>query len=49
MLSQEQKLNKKLDFLGGVVVSDDNFRLYIIEGIAESGIQRLYILIKNDP
>ena len=30
-------------------INDDNFRLYIIEGIAESGLQRLYILIKNDP
>ncbi len=41
LLTEEEKNNREFDFLSGVEILDDTFRLFIIEGLSEGAIKRL--------
>lgn len=40
-LSESEKANKNLDFIGGFEIMDDEFRLFVLEGIKSSGMKQL--------
>ncbi len=41
VLSQSERENKNLDFIGGLEIMDDDFRIFIFEGISKKGIKAL--------
>lgn len=40
-LTEEEKSNKSLDYIGGVEFMDKNFRLFILEGVNHLGMKKL--------
>lgn len=40
-LTEEEKADKKFDFLGGLEIIDNDFRLFIIEGLGAGSMKRL--------
>lgn len=40
-LSQEERKNKFLDFIGGFEIMDSEFRIFFLEGISHLGIREL--------
>lgn len=41
-LSKEQRTNKKLDIITGFQVLDGQYHLFVLEGLAEKGVRRLW-------
>ena len=44
-LTLEERKSKTLDFVGGVEVIDKHFRMFLLEGLGDSGMQRLEAII----
>lgn len=40
-LSEAERANKNLDFIGGFEIMDDEFRIFVLEGIGKSGMKEL--------
>jgi hypothetical protein len=41
VLSNQERNNKQLDFIGGFEIMDNEFRVFILEGISHLGIKEL--------
>lgn len=41
-LSQEEKNNRKLDYISGFEIIDNEFRMFVLEGLSEKGIKRFF-------
>ena len=41
VLSAAEKKNKQLDFIGGFEIMDNDFRIFVLEGIGHLGMKQL--------
>ena len=41
VLSSSERSNKTLDFIGGFEIMDNDFRVFVLEGISHLGIKEL--------
>ncbi len=41
VLSQQERDNKSLNFIGGFQIMDDDFRIVVLEGLSERGLKEL--------
>ena len=49
-LTPEERKNRTFDFLGGFEIIDDDFRLFVIEGLSAGAMKRLEELIpRSEP
>lgn len=42
-LSEEEKKNRKLDYISGFEIIDNEFRMFILEGLSEKGIKKFFL------
>ena len=48
LLTEEEKNSREFDFLSGVEIMDETFRLFIFEGLSEGAISKLYSQVPRE-